>query len=285
MNPGAGILYVVATPIGNLEDLSSRAEKILAGVDLVLCEDTRRSLKLLNHLGLRKRLESFNEHNQAAKIPRVMARLASGQKIALATDAGTPALSDPGASLVRACHQALVKVIPIPGPSALTAALSASGMKADRFLFLGFLPSKSSERKKILQAGKSFPETLVVFEAPHRLAQTAQDLREILGDRQLCFCRELTKVFEQVNLTSLSKLSEQMKGSTAKGEITLVIAGAEIADKSRPADSELEELLRAMLKRGMTLKEIARGLSREPGLSKNLVYQKALALKNRCGNS
>ena len=285
MNSGPGVLYVLATPLGNLDDLSMRAGKILAAVDLVLCEDTRRSLKLLNHLGLRKRLSSFNEHNQAEKIPGLLARLGSGENLALLSDAGTPALSDPGHMLVKACHEKGIKVVPIPGPSALTAALSVSGIKAERFLFLGFLPAKSSERKKILETYKSFPESLVVFEAPHRLAQAAQDLLAIFGDREVCICRELTKVFEQVSLTTLGKLSDEMKNADVRGEITLVIAGAGNLEASAISDSELEELVRAGLGRGISLKAVARELSQETGLSRNLVYRKALEIKNRRGNS
>ena len=281
----AGILYIVATPIGNLEDLSGRAKKILVAADIILCEDTRRTRGLLSHLGIRKTIESFYEHNEREKIPAILKKLEEGMDFAMVSDAGTPVLSDPGAKLVMACRNAGIKVIPVPGPSAITAALSVSGLPADKFMFLGFLPAKAAERKKVLLQYQNFPETLAIFEAPHRIKQSVTDLLEIFGDRVVCFCRELTKVFEETRLTTLEELSEQLENSEPKGEIVLIIAGAEISSNSKMAESDIEEAIKGMLEDGKSVKEIAQELSECAGLPKNQVYKKALEVRNRSGRS
>jgi len=275
----AGTLYIVATPIGNLDDLSARVKSTFENADLVLCEDTRRTLKLLNHLGLRKPLESFHEHNSNEKIPEIISSLELGKNIALATDAGTPGLSDPGADLVRACHQLGVKVVPVPGPSAITAALSVSGFPADRFLFLGFLPAKSAERKKLLETYRSFPESMILFEAPHRVRQTLQDLIELLGDRPACLCRELTKVFEEVRFSTLQQIEQDLEKSEPKGEISLVIRGAESSLEKWSA-SQLDKAILGQLRSGKSVKDLAHELAQLSGYSKKEIYQKALALKD-----
>ena len=172
-----GELFLVATPIGNLKDISERAIESLNQADIILCEDTRRTRALLSHLGIRgKKLISFNEHNQDRRIPQILAQLEQGKKIALASDAGTPAVSDPGGKLVKLAHEKGIKITPIPGASAITTALCASGFPAERFLFLGFLPIKAGERRKLLEKYKDFPETIIIFEAPHRIEKTLKDL-------------------------------------------------------------------------------------------------------------
>jgi len=277
-----GTLYIIATPIGNLDDFSPRGKSILEKADIILCEDTRRTLKLLNRLKIKKPLQSFHQHNQKEKIPKVIQWLEQGKKLALVTDAGTPTLSDPGAELVRACHKANVKVVPIPGPSAITASLSASGLSSDRFLFLGFLPAKDQERKKILEKFSGFEETIVIFEAPHRILKTTLDIMGAWGEREVCYCRELTKVFEEIKLTTLSGLAEELKKSQPKGEISLVIKGAEAsAGKVEPPAMEIDAMIREMLAEGKTIKQIASQISQATGLSKNLVYKKALEIKKK----
>jgi len=274
-----GTLYLVATPIGNLEDITGRAIQILKEAEIILCEDTRRVRKLLAHLGIKgKKLESFNQHNQEQKIPRVMKWLEQGKIVALCCDAGTPAISDPGGRLVEVVHQKKIKIVPIPGASALTTALSASGLPADRFLFLGFLPSRAGERKKLLEKYQDFPETIVLFEAPHRIKKTLKTLREIFGERRVCLARELTKIFEEVKLTRLSKLIEELEKITPQGEFTLVIEGAKTKKKALDAQ-EIKKIIQKKLLEGKKLKDIAQSLAEEFSLSKNLVYQLGLEVK------
>ena len=281
-----GKLFVVATPIGNLEDFSARGKITLEQADLILCEDTRRTRNLLSHFGIRNRVESFHQHNQAEKIPEILAGLDQGNKIALATDAGTPTVSDPGAKLIRAALEAGIKIVPIPGPSAITTALSASGFNSDRFLFLGFLPAKSSERKKILEKYQSFSETIVIFEAPHRIRKTIGDLLEILGDREACLCRELTKVFEEIKPASLSRLANDLQNQNPKGEITLILAGADLSKNiyRNELDRDLEDLIEAMLKEGKTSKEIISAISGSSNLTRNQIYRLVLEIKSGPGN-
>jgi len=279
-----GGLYLVATPIGNLEDITRRAIRILKEAEIILCEDTRRVRKLLAHLGVKgKRLESFNQHNQEQKIPRVMKWLEQGKVVALCCDAGTSAISDPGGRLVEMAHQKKIKIVPVPGASALTTALSASGLPADRFLFLGFLPSRAGERKKLLEKYQDFPETIVLFEAPHRIKKTLKDIKDIFGERKICLCRELTKVFEEIKLTKLSNLIEELEEITPQGEYTLVIEGAG-AEKKTPAQEEIKKIIQKRLLSGERLKDIAQSLSEEFSLPRNFIYQLGLELKKSSGN-
>jgi len=279
----AGSLFIIATPIGNLQDLSGRVRKTLEQADLVLAEDTRRGRTLLSHLGIHKPVESLHQHNQDRKIPEILERLRAGKNLALTTDAGTPAISDPGARLIRAALQSGIRVCPIPGPSAITAALSVSGFPSDRFLFLGFLPAKSRDRKKMLEPYREFHETMVMFEAPHRIRKTVQDLWEILGDRPACLCREMTKLHEQITLSCLSGLARELEEQEPRGEITLVLAGKEPAPENHPQilAPDLQELIAAMLAEGKSLKQIVSELSASTNLPRNLIYQKTLELKKR----
>ncbi|HEX4996813.1 MAG TPA: 16S rRNA (cytidine(1402)-2'-O)-methyltransferase [Terriglobia bacterium] len=223
-----GSLFIVATPIGNLDDLSPRALKTLETVDLIACEDTRRALKLLTHFGVRKPLASYHEFNEREKASEIGRKLEAGENVALISDAGTPAISDPGFRLVRYCREHGIPVISIPGPNAAVAALAASGIPSDEFLFVGFLPSRRAARRSRLEALRTGRTTMVFYEAPHRIFETIDDMIEILGDREACVGREITKAHEEYVYGPLSKAR-----ATARdiGEFVLVVAGA----KDEPA--------------------------------------------------
>jgi len=222
-----GTLYVVATPIGNLEDLSIRAARILREVDVIACEDTRHTRLLLQRYGITTPMVSYHEHNEPARAQELLRRLETGESAALVSDAGTPVLSDPGFSLVRQAIAGGIPVVPLPGPSAITAALSVAGLPTDRFVFLGFLPRKAGERRRALEEVASIPWTLVLFETPHRIAHALRDLHTILGDRQVAVMRELTKKFEEVVRGTVSQVADRMQQTPPRGELTLVVAGAE----------------------------------------------------------
>jgi 16S rRNA (cytidine1402-2'-O)-methyltransferase len=224
-SPDGGVLYVIATPIGNLGDVSSRALDTLRSVGLVLCEDTRRTRKLLTHHGIETGTASFHEHNEQKKVPAILEQLNAGARIALVSDAGTPTISDPGYRLINALAGTEIPVIPIPGPSAVTALLSVSGLPTDRFVFEGFLPVKSGKRRRHLEELAVEPRTIVLFESPFRIARTLAECSEILGDRRCCFGRELTKHFEEIRHGSLAELSAWAEGRKFKGEIVIAIAG------------------------------------------------------------
>ncbi len=215
-------LYVVATPIGNLEDITLRALRVLREVDLIAAEDTRRTLRLLNHYNIKKPLISYHEHNKLARIPEIL-KILEEKDVALVSDAGVPGVSDPGRELVAAALEAGFKVVPIPGPSAIPTALSVSGLPADQFLFLGYLPRKRSERRKLLSSVAEEERTLVAFEAPHRLRESLSDILEVLGDREIAVCRELTKLHEEIFRGKVSEALERFREPL--GEFTLVLAG------------------------------------------------------------
>src|ERR1700681_502261 len=221
------MLYVVATPIGNLRDITLRALEILKDVDLVAAEDTRHSGILLRHYQIGKPLISYHEHNEAMRTAQLVERLAAGEKIALITDAGTPGLSDPGARLIRECIKRELPFTIIPGPSSIATALVGSGFLAERFFFGGFLPVKSGQRERELRAGAAREETSIYFESPYRLTKTLKVLIDIVRDRQLCVARELTKKFEEFRRGSAAELLAHYEAHPAKGEITFVISGAE----------------------------------------------------------
>ena len=219
----AGKLYVVATPIGNIKDITLRALEVLKEVDLILCEDTRRTRPLLSHYGISNELLSYNEHNERERIPRIIEVLEQGQDVALVSDAGTPGISDPGYRLVREARLKEFEVITVPGPSAIIAALSISGLPTDRFVFEGFLPRKKSKRLKRLEFLKKEDRTIIIYESVHRIERTLHEILEIMGDREIALCRELTKVHEEVKFGMLSKIIEE--GFTLKGEFVIVIRG------------------------------------------------------------
>jgi len=220
-----GVLYVVATPLGNLEDTTLRAIRILKDVDLIAAEDTRTTRKLLRHYGITTGQTSYFEHNELRKARGLLERLKSGQSIALVSEAGTPGVSDPGFRLIRLAIDHNIPVVPIPGSSAAIAALSVSGLPTDSFLFLGFLPNKPTRRRRTLETWKDWDRTLILYESPHRLAATLHDLLDIFGDREIALARELTKTFEEILRGPISRILEEIEGRTVRGEITLVVSG------------------------------------------------------------
>ena len=267
-------LYVVATPIGNLGDLTARARDVLASCDAVIAEDTRRSGNLLKHLGLRKALHALPAFDEAARVEPLVRRLLAGESLALVTDAGTPAVSDPGAVLVRRAVEEGVRVVPVPGPSAAIAAVSISGFPEGRFHFAGFLPRKPSQRSRMLQELATLRAQLVFYESPQRLARTLLDLREALGDRQALVARELTKLHEEQARGTLSQLERHFSGEVL-GESVIVVRGAPEPAPEDPAALEAE--VRERLARGERPKEIADALSSRH--SRRVAYQLALKLK------
>ena len=220
-----GALYLVSTPIGNLEDMTLRGLRVLKEVALIAAEDTRHSGRLLQHFEINKPLLSYHEHNETARIPTILAALDAGEDVALISDAGTPLISDPGYRLVREAAARDIRIVPVPGPSAVMAALSVAGLPTDRFTFVGFLARKPGKRKKELTQLAELAHTLVIFESPYRLLKTLRDLAEIAGERQVVVCRELTKKFEEILRGTPAELLKILSDRTIKGEITLVVAG------------------------------------------------------------
>ncbi|MBK5968957.1 MULTISPECIES: 16S rRNA (cytidine(1402)-2'-O)-methyltransferase [Thiorhodovibrio] len=275
------VLYVVATPIGNLGDLSSRAAGILAGVDLIACEDTRHSRRLLAHLGIGKPVCSYHDHNEAQAHARLLERLAAGESIALISDAGTPLISDPGFVLVREARALGIEVVPIPGPSALICALSASGLPSDRFLFLGFAPRSQSARRAFLETAVAEPGTLILYESGKRVLATLQDCAAVLGEaRRAVIARELTKRFETYLSDSLAQLHARVSAETEHqlGELVLLIEGASggaSAEREREALVVLD-ILRAEL----PTRQAAALAARITGLPRNWLYRAALAAED-----
>ncbi len=225
MNPPKGTLYVVSTPIGNLEDMTLRALRILKEVDLIAAEDTRLTGLLLKHFGIQKPMTSYFEGNELKKREWILSQLKQGNRIALVSDAGTPGISDPGFRLVQLAIENQIQVIPIPGPSALITALSVSGLPTDAFIFKGFLPHKSKKRRDLLKALEGVRETLIFYESPHRMAETLKDILEIFGDRKMALTRELTKVYEEVLRGKVTETLEHIGKRHLKGEMTLVVSG------------------------------------------------------------
>lgn len=269
-----GKLYVVGTPIGNLEDLTPRAARILGEVSLIAAEDTRVTRRLLSHLGIHVPMVSYNEHNQHQRLPALLEDLGSGD-LALVTDAGMPAVSDPGSDLVAQAAAAGFQVEAVPGVSAVTTALSMSGMSGDGFLFLGFLPRKTRERRTKLEGLTESTHTLVVFEAPHRLKATLRDILAVLGEREMSVCRELTKLYEEVFRGTASEALAHF--SDPRGEFVLVLRGVTpTAAASGPTDDQLEEAgqrLASLRKDGVRAKDAVAQVSDALGMTKNRVYQ------------
>jgi 16S rRNA (cytidine1402-2'-O)-methyltransferase len=270
-----GTLYLVATPIGNLEDITFRAVRILGEVDFVAAEDTRQGRKLLSHLGISKPVFSYFAHNERKRGRTIIERLAAGETAALISDAGTPGLSDPGEDLVGLAIAAGIQVIALPGASALLPALTVSGISAKSFVFEGFLPRRQGERQKYLRHLATEPRTLVFYEAPHRLAVVLKDLMEIFGNnRSAVVCRELTKYYEEIKRGSLEALSAYFTDNQPKGEFTLVIAGAQAQEpEAKPNKSELADAMLDLLEQGLGRKEAARQIAERFGLSAQEVYR------------
>lgn len=278
-NPGIGCLYLVGTPIGNLEDITLRALRILKEVDQIACEDTRHTQKLLAHHEIRKPLVSYHEHNELTRAPELLIALEQGAKIALVSDAGMPLVSDPGHRLVSLCLRHRVPVVPVPGPSAILASLSASGLPNEEFLFAGFLPARSGERRRALERLLLEDRTIILYEAPHRITECLADAREIMGDRHACIAREVTKIHEEFRRGRLSELAASLEDRPAKGEITLLIAPEDPAEARSTANQmqsltdRVEELIhQAKLDRKDALKLAAK----ERGLSRREAYDRIL---------
>ena len=273
----AGTLYLVATPIGNLGDLSPRAVETLRTADFIAAEDTRVSLRLLNHFDIRKPLVSYHEHNRAAAGPAIAERLLAGESCALVTDAGTPAISDPGEDLVRLCGQQDITVQAIPGCCAAVCALAVSGLPTGRFCFEGFLSANKKERRARLEELRGEERTMVFHEAPHKLRPTLADMLEVLGDRPVALCRELTKLHEETVRTTLSQAVALYQEKEPRGEYVLVVAGAQRA--AGPAVT-LEQGVRQVLRlrqEGVRMRDAVRRTAEETGLSRNDLYNAALA--------
>lgn len=273
-----GTLYVVSTPIGNLEDLTLRALRILKEVDVIACEDTRHTRTLLAQYGIVRPLLSYHEQNERRRTAELLQRLRKDASVALVTDAGTPALSDPGYAIVHAAAAEGIPVIAVPGASAVTAALAVAGLPTDRFAFLGFLPRKSAERRRALEAVATIPWTLVFFEAPHRLRDMLKDARDVLGDRQVAVGRELTKRFEEVIRGSVADVQDHFRATEPRGELTVVVAGAgENVETTGTAEAELKEMLDA----GMPPKNAVQIVARRHRVSRREVYHMMLKITGK----
>lgn len=271
-------LYVVGTPIGNLSDLSDRARETLREADVVYAEDTRRSGRLLKEVGSEAPLRSLHEHNEAARTGEVLERLREGGRCALVTDAGTPAVSDPGRRVVEAVRAAGLRVVPVPGPSAVTAALSVAGLPADRFSFLGFPPRSGREREAWMERLEALPLTAVVFEAPGRVCGLLEAWAERgLGERACVLCRELTKLHEEVLRATVGELAERLAGTEVRGEVTLVLEGAEPRGWESRRD-EARGAARRLLGEGATTRDVSSHLQEAFGVPRNVAYEMALEL-------
>jgi 16S rRNA (cytidine1402-2'-O)-methyltransferase len=269
-----GILYIVATPIGNLEDITLRALRVLKEVAVVAAEDTRHTQILLSHYDIHTPLTSYHEHNEKTKSQELVTRLARGQNVALVSDAGTPAISDPGFRLVVRAIRAGVRIIPVPGASALTAVLSASGLPTDRFVFEGFLPARKTQRRERLQTLRDETRTLIFFEAPHRLKDTLGDIRELLGNREAVLAREVSKIHEEFLRGPVSELVRALGSDAIRGEVTLIISGS----SGLPGVSEdrLKAEILELKGKGFRVKEIAEVLGEKFGYPKKDIYRLAL---------
>jgi 16S rRNA (cytidine1402-2'-O)-methyltransferase len=280
--PSAGTLYVVATPIGNMDDITVRALDVFGRVDLVAAEDTRHTGKLLKHHQIKCRLMSYHEHNEKERTPLLVERLKSGSSIALVSNAGTPTVSDPGYMLLQKALENNIKVVPIPGPSALLAALSISGLPTDSFIFIGFCAKKKSRRLKQLQKFASETRTLIFYENPGRILAFMNEIKDIMGDRYGILCREMTKLHEEFLRGRLSEVIKMLSDRPAvKGECTLLVKGSE-ENISVSQDIVRAELIEVLEKKEKKLSQVSKIIAQKYGLSKNEVYDEALKLKAEC---
>ena len=282
-----GTLYIVATPIGNLEDITQRALRVLGEVDLVACEDTRRTRVLLNHFGIKTKTISYHEHNERERAEEICKLLLSGKNVALVSDAGTPLINDPGFRLTNAAIELNIAVVPIPGATALISALVASGLPSDQFFFAGFLPARANARRAKLEELSAIPATLVLYEAPHRIAATLKDALEVLGNRRAAVARELTKIHEEIARGSLRELIERFgAGATVRGEIVLVISGTPMGETSVTGESEstsrqLIERVSELEREGLDAKLALKKAARELGMKRDEAYRVMVEQKNR----
>lgn len=273
----AGILYLVPTPIGNLGDISLRARQTLENADFIAAEDTRVSLKLLNHLEIKKPLVSYYEHNKTFKGGRIVERILAGETCALVSDAGSPAISDPGEDLVKECAAAGITVCAIPGPCAAITALSISGQSTGRFCFEGFLSMSKKSRREHLDSLRAEKRTMIFYEAPHKLMNTLEDMVEVFGaERPVSFCRELTKLHEEVLRTTLGQAIVHFTETPPKGEFVLVVAGAPEEAKEIPTATDAAGRVNALISQGLSRKDAIKQTAQELGLPKNAVYAAAL---------
>lgn len=274
MSEEPGILYICATPIGNLEDVTIRLLKTLRQVDLIACEDTRHTLKLLNRYKIKRPLTSYHQHSKLEKVDYIIGRLQEGQKVALVSDAGMPGISDPGTVLVARAIQCGIRIEVIPGPSAVISALSLSGLDTSSFIFAGFLPARRGERQKALKMLAGEPRTIVLYEAPHRLLDTLSDLGEILGEeRSIAVMREMTKLHESVVRGTVEKVTEHFAQDKPRGEITLVIAPYTAPE---PGEINLDQVMQevdALIEQGMGNKEAFKLKAREYKIAKSIIYK------------
>ena len=275
----AGMLYLVPTPIGNLGDISPRCRETLEQADFIAAEDTRVSLKLLNHLGIRKSLVSYHQHNQNQKGQGIVDRILAGETCALVSDAGSPAISDPGEELVKQCAQAGITVCAIPGPCALVTALSISGQSTGRFCFEGFLSTAKKSRMEHLESLRKETRSMIFYEAPHKLLSTLEDMEKVFGpQRPISLCRELTKLHEEVIRTTLSGALALYAQQSPKGEFVLVVAGAEPEEKPQATPEEAAAQVARLMGQGLSRKDAVKQTAEALGLPKNLVYDAALNL-------
>lgn len=270
-------LYIVATPIGNLEDITLRALRVLKEVDIIAAEDTRHTKKLLNHYGITKPLTSYFEHNEIKKAERLISQLKEGKDIALVSDAGTPGVSDPGYRLVKLAIENAIPVVSIPGPSAIIAALSAAGLPTDSFCFEGFIPSKTGERQRFLASLKGMKKTIALYESPKRLLETLADINNILGNISVAVAREMTKLHEEIIRGTAISVLEGLRGREMKGEITLLLNLKEF--KAEQELSLIDEIKILQKELGLPLKEIAKMIAEQRGIPKREVYKETLKLK------
>ena len=273
----AGMLYLVPTPIGNLGDISIRCRETLEQADFIAAEDTRVTLKLLNHLGIKKSLVSYYEHNKASKGNVILDRILAGETCALVSDAGSPAISDPGEDLVKQCAEAGITVCAIPGPCAVITALSISGQSTGRFCFEGFLSTAKKSRREHLEALVGETRTMIFYEAPHKLLSTLEDMAEVFGsDRPISLCRELTKLHEEVVRTTLGEAIEKYTAQPPKGEFVLVVAGAVPVPKQTATAADATQRVRTLMAEGVSRKDAIKQTAKELDLPKNVVYDAAV---------
>ena len=273
----SAMLYLVPTPIGNLGDISIRCRETLEQADFIAAEDTRVTLKLLNHLGIKKSLVSYYEHNKATQGSRIVERILAGETCALVSDAGSPAISDPGEDLVRQCAAAGIPVCAIPGPCAAITALSISGQATGRFCFEGFLSTAKKSRREHLDALRKEQRTMIFYEAPHKLLTTLTDLREVFGgDRPISLCRELTKLHEEVVRTTLAEAVTRYTETPPKGEFVLIVAGAPAEQQEAPSETDAAARVSQLMAEGVSRKDAVKQAAKELGLPKNVVYDIAL---------
>ena len=285
----AGILYLCATPIGNLEDITFRVLKTLKKVDLIAAEDTRHSIKLLNHFDIKTPMTSYHEYNKVDKAKLLIGKLLQGEDIALITDAGTPAISDPGEVLVAMCQEAGIPVTSLPGAAACITALTLSGLSTRRFCFEGFLPSEKKEKNMVLEDLQKESRTIIIYEAPHHLRGTLQDLYDALGERRITLCRELTKKFEEIFPTTLAKAVEYYKKDAPRGEYVLVIEGKSLYDRKKEQQKDwqsisVEEHMRVYEEQGVDRKDAMKQVAKDRGISKREVYNYLLKAVDKDGS-